>query len=215
MQETLCRVGISRSRYVDVLPAPPFRSSCQPTARSASDRTDDMKLTRRTAGQGGLADVPATEDAPSPRRGHSPIADTADIGIEAYGSDLTELFEEAAAAYADLTADVGDAVAGADAGRMQEHVTLGAHDLPSLAFAWLNELVALGDLRRAAVTGGRVHRVDVASTGPGARLDGTVWLAAFDDVRVRRRAAVKSATYYRLAVRHDGDRWRMTAHLDV
>lgn len=149
----------------------------------------------------------------TPRR-HEAIAHTADVGLRATGPDLAALFEEAAAALADLMADV----AGGAAALPDETVRLEAADLPALAYAWLNELVGLADARRATLVATTVERLDrTVLLGPVDRwrLVGVVSLAPLADPAVRPRLGVKSATYHRLAVEAVPDGWAMTAYLDV
>ena len=150
---------------------------------------------------------------PPYRRGHELVPHTADVGLRARAGDLAGLFEEAAAAFSELTTDVPENVP-LEACATQA-VTLGAHDLVGLAFNWLNELVTVSELRGSAVTGTRVERVDVAAEGAGSRLEATISLVPFDGATARRRTSVKSATFYRLSVRRFESGWQMTAYLDV
>jgi SHS2 domain-containing protein len=150
---------------------------------------------------------------PLDSRGHELVPHTADVGLLACAGDLVGLFEEAAAAFSELTADLTENVPSGECAT--ESVTLCAHDLISLAFSWLNELVTVSELRRSAVTGARVECVDVAAEGAGARLVATIHLVRFDGVTARRHTSVKSATFYRLSVRQSESGWRMTAYLDV
>ena len=136
--------------------------------------------------------------SPPDSRGHELVPHTADVGLLARAEDLAGLFEEAAAAFSELTADLTNVPAGK---RATESVALCAHDLISLAFSWLNELVTASELRRSAVTGARVECVDVAAEGAGARLVATIHLVPFDGVTARCRGSVKAATFYRLSVR--------------
>jgi len=145
--------------------------------------------------------------------GHRILPHTADAGIAAEGPTLEALFEEAAAAIAELSADVEGSEPGEGAGvRQRRSVELTAPDLVGLAFAWLNECIGLVDVV-GAIVGCRVFAVDV---GPdAARLRASLDLAPFDGVRVRRRADVKSATYHGLAVEPIEGGWSLTAYLDI
>jgi SHS2 domain-containing protein len=150
---------------------------------------------------------------PLDSRGHELVPHTADVGLLARAGDLAGLFEEAAAAFSELTADLTENMPLGEPAT--ESVTLSAHDLISLAFSWLNELVTVSELRRSAVTGARVEYVDVAAAGAGADLVAMIHLVPFDGVSARRRTSVKSATLYRLSVSRYESGWRMTAYLDV
>ncbi len=143
-------------------------------------------------------------------RGHELLPHTADAGLRARAADLPALFEEAAACLAELAADVDQG------GAAGEHpIELDAEDLPALAFAWLNELISLADVRAAAIAGVRVTVVTVEPAGGRVGLKATVALVPYGR-RARPRVDVKSATYHRLAVEPDpGGGWVLTAYLDV
>ncbi|HWP62165.1 MAG TPA: archease [Candidatus Binatia bacterium] len=170
-------------------------------------------------------------------RGHRILPHTADAGIAAEGPTLEAVFEEAAVAVAELSADVdrsvlapaeeqaeaagraieagGGAMAGGASTRaplLRRSVELTAPDLVGLAFAWLNECIGLVDVA-GAIVGCRVFAV--AEDADGARLRASVDLVPFDGVRVRRRADVKSATYHGLAVERRPGGWSLTAYLDL
>ena len=152
------------------------------------------------------------------------LAHTADVGIEARGPDLASVFEEAALAVAELTADrsvetppavdPGAARARPDPQRAARAVRHEASDPAALAYAWLNELVATIDIDGALAD---VRVTAVASARDGRwTLEGAIVTEPFDGARVRRRADVKSATYHGLVVEPVGEAgWVLTAYLDV
>ena len=159
-------------------------------------------------------------------RRHEILAHTADAGVGARAPDLPGLFEEAAAALAELAADVDPGVP-----TDEVEVVLEAADLVGLAYAWLNELISLADARSAAIAGARVEAAAVGrAPRPADGRDGgvaergeerqavlraTVALVPFGR-GARARLDVKSATYHRLAVeRGPGGGWTLTAYLDV
>jgi SHS2 domain-containing protein len=150
---------------------------------------------------------------------------TADAGLRACAADLAALFEEAAAALAELAADVAP-----DARRTSEaQIELRAADLAGLAFAWLNELIGLSDTGRGPLAATRVERIapigaarpapsaDASVPGPagGWSLIGCAWFARLDRDRVRPRVGVKSATFHRLSVEESSAGWSLVAYLDV
>lgn len=141
-------------------------------------------------------------------RGHRVLAHTADAGLEAWAPDAGALFEEAALALADISADVEPGTAPT----AREAVAVEAPDAEGLVFAWLNELIGLIDARGAAITGADVDLVRLEDR-PLVRA--TVRLAPFDGRRVRRRSDIKSATYHRLTVRRVQDGWSLVAYLDI
>jgi len=156
---------------------------------------------------------------PSPRR-HEIVGHTADMGLTAAAPDLPSLFEEAALALAEASADL-DARAVEPSDReveAGEAIELETDDHVALAYAWLNELIGLAQARGRALARTEVARVERTPDGAGWRLLGRAWFVPFAEGEgpgARARLDVKSATYHRLAVRRGRGGWRLTAYLDV
>ncbi|HXG40657.1 MAG TPA: archease [Candidatus Limnocylindrales bacterium] len=141
-------------------------------------------------------------------RGHELLPHTADARLRAWAPDLAGVFEEAALALAELSADVG-----APAGTGERiPIEVEAVDLPGLAFAWLNELIGLADVH-GAIAGVRVEAVERTS-GDGWRLRGEARFVPFDGA-ARPRIDVKSATYHGLTVEEAETGWRLMAIVDL
>jgi SHS2 domain-containing protein len=143
-------------------------------------------------------------------RGHEPLPHTADAGFRARATTLPELFTEAAAALAELAAEVDSDVEPSAV----EVVALEAADLDALVYAWLNELISLAAVARAALVGVVVERVD-RQEDAGWSMAATVRLTAVDGSSVRPLSDIKSATYHGLLVERAGAGWRMEAYLDI
>jgi len=141
------------------------------------------------------------------------------VGLTAVAPDLPALFEESALALSELTCRLPEGGSDHPLDVREESVELVARDLVSLAFLWLNELIGLGELRRAAMVGATVERVEVPSDAgdrpPEVRLLARIRLVPFDDAAVRPGVPVKSATFHRLAVTPTRDGWRLVGYLDV
>ncbi len=155
-------------------------------------------------------------------RSHEALPHTADAGIRARALDLPTLFEEAAAAVAQLAADVAPGVHPTSETRIDLH----AADLAALAFAWLNELIGLSDAGRGSIASTAVERIahaapgrsaDAGQPGPahGWELVGRAWFARSDGDRVRPRLDVKAATFHGLTVEESSHGWSLVAYLDV
>jgi nicotinate phosphoribosyltransferase len=143
-----------------------------------------------------------------PSRAHHSVAHTADVGITATADDPEALLEEAAAALAEVSADIEEVAV-----REAVLVEVRGDDLPALVYAWLNELIGLADARGEALVNGRVSQL---RHGPdGWELDAFATYAPYDPARVRPRLQVKAATLHGLAVRHDARGWTLEAYLDV
>jgi SHS2 domain-containing protein len=146
-------------------------------------------------------------------RQHRLLPHTADAGLEATAPDLSALFEEAGCALAEVAADLLPGAAAA----AWEDIVVSAGDLPALAYAWLNELVALAEVRHAALVAVSVDGVDgpLDDRAGGWRLRGRIGLSPLGDPGVRSRHQVKSATFHGLVVQRAGDGWILRAYLDL
>lgn len=148
------------------------------------------------------------------RRKHRLIAHTADAGFTASAARLEELFEEAAAALADLGgARENSRTTAAAADRLEEEITLEADDLEGMAYAWLTELIGLAEVRHAAIDMARVERLERFDSA--WRLDATVWLVPHRSGGRRPGRHVKAATYHGLEIGRATAGWRLTAYLDL
>jgi SHS2 domain-containing protein len=138
---------------------------------------------------------------------------TADVGLEATAADLSGLFEEAGRALAEVAADL---LPGA-AAPPWEDVVVSAGDLPALAYAWLNELVARAELRHAALAAVSVAGIDgpLDDRAGSWRLRGRIGLSRLGDPGVRSRRQVKSATFHDLVVQPHRGGWLLRAYLDL
>jgi SHS2 domain-containing protein len=122
---------------------------------------------------------------------------------------LSELFEEAALALADLAWDRPSDRSGGLA--LESDIALAASDRDALLVAWLNELVGLGEIHRAPIVETHVRELE---PGPPARLRATVKFGRVGGT-ARPRLAVKGATYHGLIMGQLGRAWRLNAYLDV
>lgn len=156
---------------------------------------------------------PGTADGVAWRttRRHGPLPHTADVGLEAVAPDPRALFEEAATALAELTAELAP---GAEVSTWED-VTLEGGDLADLAYAWLNELIALIDIRRAGIVAVSVDRFDSGEADGAWGLHARVGLRRYAEGGVRPRSQAKAATYHGLAVERGPDGWTLRAYLDV
>ena len=145
---------------------------------------------------------------------HSILPHTADVGIQAIAQDLLSLFEEAAMALIELTTSISAGVAAT----RWESVHLEAADVTGLAFAWLNELISLGDIGQGAVVAAHLDLLDHPSAHDADgvwSLMGRVGLRREADRAVRVLRQPKSATYHGLSVEQRRQRWTLRAYLDM
>jgi SHS2 domain-containing protein len=141
-------------------------------------------------------------------RWHRAVDHTADVGLRAAAGTGEGLLEEAAAALAELSSDVGRT------GELRsEAIEIEAEDLEQLVFRWLNELIGLAEVRGEALARTKVSSLHHGQAGWVVR--GRAWFAPFDAVEVRPRLQVKAVTLYRLCVTRGPEGWLLEAYLDV
>ena len=134
-------------------------------------------------------------------RGYEILEHTADVGLRAWGPDLSAVFEQAALG---LIAIMGE---GRGPVTRREEIRLDAPDDVALLVDWLSEVLFLFDARSFVP---RDIRASVASGGVVAEIDGS------DAQRFEQAGpAVKAVTYHDAVVRPTSDGYEARVYLDV
>ena len=124
------------------------------------------------------------------------INHTADVGIVAYGSDLSQAFANAARALFSLITELDDV-----AEVLHRDVELTAADEEELLVAWLNELIYLFDTENVIF-----KRFDIIQLNQN-QLKARSYGEKVDRTKHRLKTGVKAATYHMLKIdRCDGCR---------
>ena len=139
---------------------------------------------------------------------HRQLPHTADVGFEACAPNLPAVFEEAARALAEIAAETTGTV-----GSPVETGLLRADDLEGLAFAWLNELIALADAQGCVLVGATVSHL--APVADGWTLEGRATLVPYESPGIRTLRQVKAVTLHRLAVDRGPAGSTLTAYADI
>ena len=136
-----------------------------------------------------------------PDRGYEVLEHTADVGLHAWGPDLSTVFEHAALG---LVAIMGD---GRGPVTRREAISLDAPDDVALLVDWLSEVLFLFDARSFVP---RVIQVSVTAGRVQAVIDGS------DADRFEQAGpAVKAVTYHEALVRPTPDGYEARVYLDV
>jgi len=117
------------------------------------------------------------------------IEHTADMGIKAYGKDLSELFTNAAYGMASLITDL-EKVNPKDV----ENITLKEENREELLVSWLNEIIYL------SASKGRIFSKFEVSEIDDRHLKAKIFGEEFDIDRHRIETEFKAATYHRLKI---------------
>jgi len=128
---------------------------------------------------------------------------TADVGIIAYGADMSQAFANAARALFSLITELDDV-----AEVIQRDIELTATDVESLLVEWLNELVYQFDTESILF-----KRFDIIQLN-NTRLKARGYGEKVDSSRHKLKIGVKAATYHMLKV-DKGDGCRVQVLFDI
>lgn len=126
------------------------------------------------------------------------IEHTADIGLEAYGDDLSEAFASAASGLFTIICEP----AGVRETETRE-ITINEANAEDLLFEWLNHLIYLFDTE-----GLLFKRFTVTMTGASA-LKAICYGERYDPARHHLKKELKAATYHQLMVDRNNNRVRV------
>lgn len=129
---------------------------------------------------------------------------TADVGIVVYGTNLRELFSNAASALFSLITDIESIEE-----KLERYVEIDSEDRDSLLVDWLNELIYLFDAEHMLF-----RRFDIASLSD-KQLKASCYGESFDPSRHRIKLGVKAATYHMLNIAQDSDGYKVQVIFDV
>ncbi|HEY7680940.1 MAG TPA: archease [Terriglobia bacterium] len=132
------------------------------------------------------------------------IEHPADIGFIAYGKDLRELLQNAAAAMCALACEAQGIEE-----RVEREVRAAGEDHESLLFDWLSDILAIQDgeglfFRRVVVT--ELDKGHARGVAHGEK---------YDKARHRAGTYIKAVTYHQLSVQQAPEGWKATVYLDV
>ena len=132
------------------------------------------------------------------------IDHTADIGIIAYGTDIEELFSNAALALFNLITEP-------ESIEEKSHLNLkvSSADRDSLLVEWLNELIYFFDAKHILF-----NRFDIESLTHN-QLKATCHGEGFDPMKHKIKMGVKAATYHMLKLDKSGDGCKAQIILDI
>ena len=132
------------------------------------------------------------------------IDHTGDVGVVAYGSDIKQLFSNAALALFSLITERGNIEE-----KLQRNLEISSEDRDSLLVEWLNELIYLFDAEHILF-----HRFDIESLSNN-QLKATCYGENIDPSRHEIKLGVKAATYHMLKIDKDDDSYKVQIIFDV
>ena len=135
---------------------------------------------------------------------HRLLEHTADMGIEASGESLEELFAQAAYGLMEIVSGTPEALC-----REEKSVTVEGGDTGELLVNWLNEILYLFEIKRFFPLDFEIEEVR------GKRVLARVRGEAFDPQRHPVEREVKAVTYHQLRVEKTDGLWHARVYVDL
>ena len=132
------------------------------------------------------------------------IDHTADFGIHVFGTDLKDLFSNAAFAMFDLITDI-KSLKGAN----ESSLNVKGNDRPDLMVNWLRELLYIWNGKEKLV-----ESIDIISITEN-ELTTKIRLDSFDPARHSIRNEIKAVTYHQIQVNQVAEGWESKIIFDV
>jgi len=137
-------------------------------------------------------------------KGFEVIDHTADVGIIAYGTEIKQVFGNAALALFSLITElenIGE--------ELKYDLEVASEDRESLLVEWLNELIYLFDAEHVLL-----KKFDIQSLS-NTRLKATCYGEKFDPSRHKIKTGVKAATYHMLRIDKDNKGYKAQIIFDI
>jgi SHS2 domain-containing protein len=128
----------------------------------------------------------------------------ADIGIEAWGSNLAEAFSQASAGLISVILDADNVES-----RETRHIAISATDVEHLLVKWLTEILYLYDGQKF------VGKVFAISRMSSTDLEATIHGESLDSTRHVTKLDVKAITYHQLMIAEEFASARIKVFLDI
>ena len=142
------------------------------------------------------------------KKGFEFLEHTADAYVAAYGKDLAEAFESAAAAMFDVMTNVAKVDRA-----VEDHVEVVAEDEYALLYSWLEALLVKSDVNGMLFSRFQILGLDKISEGFG--LQARIWGEKFDPSKHLQKVGVKAVTYHRMEIVKGPDGVMLKFILDV
>jgi SHS2 domain-containing protein len=133
---------------------------------------------------------------------------TADAYIAAYGKDLAEAFENAAAAMFDVMTQIEKVRP-----ETEDHVKVRGNDEQALLYNWLEALLVKSELARMLYSRFRIS--ELVQDSKGFRLSAMICGERFDPKKHLQKVGVKAVTYHQMEIIKTSERVTLKFILDI
>ncbi|MEM1551907.1 MAG: archease [Candidatus Bathyarchaeia archaeon] len=131
----------------------------------------------------------------------------ADAYIAAYGRDLAEAFENAAAAMFEVMTDIEKVNP-----KNEDYVEVEAADEHALLYNWLEELLVKSEINEMLYSKFKIFEVTKTD---GFRLKAKIWGEKFNPEKHPQKVGVKAVTYHQMEIIREPDKTTVKFILDI
>jgi len=132
----------------------------------------------------------------------------ADAYIAAYGKDLAEAFENAAAAMFEVMTEIEKVKP-----EVEDYVEVEAADEYALLYNWLEELLVKSEINEMLYS--KFEISELARTADGFRLKAKIWGEKFNPEKHPQKVGVKAVTYHQMEIRKEPGKTTVKFILDI
>jgi SHS2 domain-containing protein len=132
----------------------------------------------------------------------------ADAYVAAYGKNLAEAFESAAAAMFDVMTEVEKVKA-----KVEDRVGIEAEDEYALLYSWLEDLLVKSDINEMLYSKFKI--LSINRTSDGFRLKAKIWGEKFNPRKHPQKVGVKAVTYHRMEILKEPNKVTLKFILDI
>lgn len=142
------------------------------------------------------------------KRNYKFLEHMADAYIAAYGRDLAEAFENAAAAMFEVMTDIEKINP-----KIEDYVEVEAVDEHALLYNWLEELLVKSEIN--GILYSKFEVSEVARMADGFRLKAKIWGERFNPKKHPQKVGVKAVTYHQMEIIKETDKTTVKFILDI
>jgi SHS2 domain-containing protein len=142
------------------------------------------------------------------KRGFEFLEHMADAYIAAYGKDLAEAFEDAAAAMFEVMTDIEKVNP-----EIEGYIEVEAADEYALLYNWLEALLVKSEIEEMLYS--KFEISEITRTADGLRLKAKVWGEKFNPEKHPQKVGVKAVTYHQMEIVKEPNKTTVKFILDI
>ena len=132
----------------------------------------------------------------------------ADAYVAAYGKNLAEAFENAAAAMFEVMTDIENV-----SSEVEDYVEVEAEDEYALLYSWLENLLVKSEINQMLYSKFKILTLKKAERG--FRLEAKIWGENFNPEKHVQKVGVKAVTYHRMEINKEPNKVTVKFILDI